>query len=112
MAYPVSGRQLTREFVQNVIARLQRTPENRLAFAQAIDTLLGEVIQESMKRSNCLRMVVYLRMVVDLLTTWYRYVLVCADQSEFSLAYRRGLEVLAETLKELEWPDNVLEDKY
>ena len=112
MAYPVSGSQLTREFVQNVIAGLQRTPENRLAFAQAIDTLLGDVIQKSMKRSYCLRMVVYLRMVVDLLTTWYRYVLVCGDQSEFSLAYRRGLEVLTETLKELEWPDNVLEDKY
>jgi 6-hydroxymethylpterin diphosphokinase MptE-like/Glycosyltransferase Maf N-terminal domain len=105
--YTWGGEELTKEFVATLGKCLHISSIDRLSAAKAIDGAIAQAIYHCMEKSNCLRMVVYLRMVVDLLTTWYRFLLTCPDNQSFTQSYKLGRESIMKSLGKLKWPEGV-----
>lgn len=105
--YTWGGEELTMEFVATLDKCLHISSTDRLSAAKAIDGAIAQAIYHCMEKSNCLRMVVYLRMVVDLLTTWYRFLLTCPDNQSFTQSYKLGRESIMKSLGKLKWPESM-----
>ena len=73
-------------------------------FSQAIDSVLSTVLGEQEEGDKDLRMDTYYRVLVDLLTIWYRFIIFFDDTSDAEAVYTAGLEELKAILDELKWP--------
>ncbi len=114
-AYDTPGRQLIDELVEAVIGKLElkdgfRWPE----FTRALDDAYGNAVTQCVNRHREFRIEVYGKLLMDILSEWYRTLVLAETPENVERVYKKGLIQLRETLSSLPWPeelDAMMKDK-
>lgn len=79
-----------------------------IEFTERLDLTQRNLFRVCQKKSSAdLRMLPYLRVIRDLLITWYRIMIFTNSPAEAEHVYRRGLKSLLELVSSFEWPDGL-----
>lgn len=101
--------QLT-EFKKSMLRELKMKKFNWLKFTQAVDNFRTNVEKSLPKKINQNidnRIDLYVPIISDLLTAWYRLLCFTNTEDEWQKVYTSGQERLALLIDELEWPDSL-----
>lgn len=102
--YRVNGESLLDDFRANLLKKLTLEEYCWLELGSKFDSCLEYTMKKSMEISPCLRMTIYERLIVDLLTQWYRYILLSQDAERAEEVYAEGFKFFKTALNRLEWP--------
>lgn len=103
--YDTPGRQLIEELVESLIGKLELEGDFRwVEFSQALDAAWGKAITDCIQRHREFRIEVYGKLVLDMLSEWYRTLVLAETSDNTERIYRKGLVQLRETLATLPWP--------
>lgn len=106
--YDTPGRQLIEELVEFIIGKLEMEGEFRwVDFSQALDSAWGKAVADCIARHREFRIEVFGKLVLDLLSEWYRTLVLAETQENTERIYRRGLIQLRETLATLPWMEEL-----
>lgn len=106
--YDIPGRQLIEELVEFVIGKLEMEGGFRwVEFSQALDAVWGKAVADCIQRHREFRIEVYGKLVLDLLSEWYRTLVLAETPENTERVYRKGLIQLRETLATLPWPEEL-----
>lgn len=105
--YPETGDDLLAEFVGNIEKTLALNDADVLSRTAAFDVVLHTAIEHCKTRSYCLRMVVYMRLLVDLLATLYGYIAQSSDRQMAEMISKRGVDEFVRSMQQLQWPEGI-----
>ncbi len=102
--YPEAGAARLERLKKDIIQGVTLSSFSWKGFSQAIDSVLTTVLGEKEEGDGDVRMDTYYRVLVDLLTVWYRCLIFFDDTADAEAVYTTGLKELKTVLDELEWP--------
>ncbi|MBE0582739.1 MAG: motility associated factor glycosyltransferase family protein [Desulfofustis sp.] len=102
--YALPGRELLQIFSKTLSSFLTMERWDWPQFVVRLDGALAGAMKVCQQSSQCLRMTIYERLINDLLTSWYRYLLLTADATTAEAMYREGLRHFLHALAQLDWP--------
>ena len=102
--YDLTGQELLELFKTAIETLVTLEKWNWPMFAMTLDTVLQNAMTVCMQKSHCLRMTVYERLINDLLSAWYRYLLLCSDPETAEKVYEVGKNEFFYIISQLEWP--------
>jgi hypothetical protein len=102
--YPLPGRELLRLFSGTLGSFLTMEQWDWPQFCVRLDGALAGAMKVCQQSSPCLRMTIYERLINDLLTSWYRYMLLSPDATTAEGMYREGVQHFLKALARLDWP--------
>lgn len=106
--YDTPGHQLIEELVQFIVGQLEMEGGFRwVEFSQALDAVWGKAISNCIQCHREFRIEVYGKLVLDLLSEWYRTLVLAETQENTERVYHKGLTQLRETLVTLPWPEEL-----
>ncbi len=106
--YETPGLQLIEELAESITGKLDMDGEFRwLEFTQALDAAWATAVAECIQRHREFRIEVFGKLVLDLLSEWYRTLVLAETPENTGPLYRRGLIQLRETLATLPWPQEL-----
>ncbi len=107
MLYEKSGTARLERLKEELIDAVTLKEFDWKEFSRAIDTVLATVLGGKGEGGNDVRMDTYYRLLVDLLTVWYRCLIFFDDVADAEAVYNVGLKELRAVLNELEWPEEL-----
>lgn len=103
--YDTPGRQLIEELAEFVIGKLEMEGGfHWVEFSQALDAAWSKAVADCVQRHREFRIEVFGKLVLDLLSEWYRTLVLAETPENTERIYRKGLTQLRETLATLPWP--------
>ena len=102
--YPLPGKELLQLFSSTLGSFLTMERWDWPHFCMRLDGALKGGMNVCQQSSPCLRVTIYERLINDLLTSWYRYMLLSSDGATAEKIYREGLRHVLHALARLEWP--------
>ncbi|MCB2214742.1 6-hydroxymethylpterin diphosphokinase MptE-like protein [Desulfofustis glycolicus] len=102
--YHLPGRDLLQLFSSTLGSFLTMEQWDWPQFCVRLDSVLAGAMNVCQQSSPCLRMTIYERLINDLLTSWYRYLLLSSDVATAEKIYHEGLRQFLKILARLEWP--------
>lgn len=107
-AYETPGAVLKQELADTFHEVLERRSQfDWEHFSQSVDALWNTAIQRCVTKHRDLRIEIYGKLITDVLSEWYRVMLIAEGTQEVQKVYRRGLQALDEILAELVWPEEL-----
>ncbi len=105
--YRTDGRMLLKEFKEMIVSGLSMDEFDLAGFSSRLDSVLGDTVTSMLQKDGGARMELYLKLVLDLLAVFYRFLLFARDDAERLRIYSAGMYELANLLEQLEWPDEL-----
>jgi len=106
--YETSGRQLIEEITEDLIEAV--TLEKGFSWpewSRAIDRGWHIAVSKSTAKHKEWRVEVYAKLIYDLLSEWYRSMIVTENAEEAEKVYQTGLDELREIVSNLPWPEDL-----
>lgn len=104
LPYTSSAEEVLSSFKKRLIENLQLDEFTWLDFNRIIDTSLDDALTKSTEGPTDRRLDIYVRFVVDLLSSWYCSVIFFDDVKMAEEVYKFGLAELREIIDGLTWP--------
>lgn len=106
--YEASGETVLREMRETLLKALTANKPDWGSFAKSLDTATGIIMHQHLTRyPGDLRIEVFGRLILDLLSDWFRAMVFTRTQAEFSTGYSAGLKQLGAVLEQLKWPAEI-----
>lgn len=104
-AYSSKGQQVLDDMVADLIEEVTlKEGFNWTEYSSALDRAWSVVLRKNVSKHRELRIEIYSKLVQDLLTDWYRLMLLTDTITDAEQLYELGLEELKSTLSTLKWP--------
>lgn len=106
--YDTAGKQLISEIADNLIeAMTLKNGFNWPEWSRAIDVAWHVAVGKSTAEHQEWRVEVYAKLIYDLLSEWYRSMIVTENAEESEGVYQSGLKELRVVLENLPWPEEL-----
>lgn len=106
--YEVTGKELMAEVTDNLIKELTLDGEfNWPEWSRAIDVAWNNTVTVCTQKYNEWRIEVYVKLIYDLLSEWYRSMIVTENPDEANEVYNSGLRELRAIMEKLPWPEEL-----
>ena len=103
--YPLPGKDVFDGFKKVFLRELYLEEFSWQAFFRAIDTAIGTALSEMKQvKGRDFRMDIYVKVLYDILATWYLYIIFYDDKEDAERVYKEGYSLLTEIISSLEWP--------
>lgn len=101
--YYTAKEELLKKFVGNLKQDLLIERFDWIKLTQKLDCCIYDGVSEAISESGCLRLTVFERLIVDLLTHWYRFILLSETPEEAEKVYQEGYRKIVNCFEELNW---------
>ena len=107
-AYGTPGEALIKEMKGDILDALTLEKGfNWPEWSVALDGVMDTAVNSCVQRHREFRIEVYSKLIHDLLSEWYRTMLLTESQGEEKIVYQSGLKALSQTLDQLHWPEEL-----
>ncbi len=102
--YRQSGEEIVAAMKEQLVSGLRLESFDWCRFSTVLDRTLQDILVEKKEGEDDRRLDMFVRFLVDLLSTWYATVIFFDDPEVAAQAYRHGLDHLTAIIRDLEWP--------
>lgn len=107
-AYDTPGAELIKEFKSDILSAL--TLDHGFSWPEwsvALDAVLDKPINLCAQRHREFRIEIFGKLIHDIVSEWYRVMLITESPGEEKIVYETGLRALSEVIDQLKWPDDL-----